>query len=449
MTTPASSGRRRITENERRATAGLTGRFSPTTAGLVLTAFKLGAPALGLSRGLVDFIDHLMKYTFPADWQGAWSPIVWPSNAELANSLGVEVSRIKELIRAALDHGLIRAIDHGTRKRFGKRGEGGRILYAYGFDLSPLAERMPAFQRAAAEHQARFAEAKSLRREISHLRVAVLGFAEFGAGHAVAGIDWPALALQVQDLAAPARSCRDPLRLAPIAATLRRLHAEADRALAASFPVENHPAEPENRPHNTTTNQLKIVETITNDARGPAIEGSGGGEDVPQPPAPPAPPAPERTEIGRAATTAKPAAGALRGFPMTPGVALQIAPAFRDVVPTARPSWADICEAAYIVRAHLGISQHAYGQACQILGRQEAATAIAIISAKAGAGQVRSPGGLLRYMTDAHVAGTLRLDRTLFGLVDKAGGLDLSQDRRSPSNPARVPPRRAAQAARA
>jgi len=439
LTTPASSGRRRITENERRATAGLTGRFSPTTAGLVLTAFKRAAPALGLSRGLVDLIDHLMRYTFAADWQGAWSPIVWPSNAELANGLGLEVSRIKELIRAALDRGLIRAIDHGTRKRFGKRGEGGRILFAYGFDLSPLAERMPAFQLAAAEHQARFAEAKSLRREISHLRVAVLGFAEFGAGHAVAGIDWPALALQAQDLAAPARSCRDPLRLAPIAATLRRLHAEADAALGASFPVENHPTEPENRPHNTATNQLKIVETITNDARGPAIEGSGGGNDVPQPPAP------ERAEIGRAATTAKPAAGALRGFPMTPAVALQIAPAFRDVVPTARPSWADICEAAYIVRSHLGISQHAYGQACQILGRQEAATAIAIISAKAGAGQVRSPGGLLRYMTDAHVAGTLRLDRTLFGLVDKAGGLDLSRGRRNPVRPTR----RAAQAARA
>jgi replication initiation protein RepC len=82
-----------------------------------------------------------------------------------------------------------------------------------------------------------------------------------------------------------------------------------------------------------------------------------------------------------------------------------------------------VSEAAYFVRADLGISQHAYGQACAVLGRYEAATAIAAISAKHGMGLVRSPGGLLRHMVEAYLGGTLRLDRTLFGLVDKAGGI--------------------------
>jgi replication initiation protein RepC len=58
-----------------------------------------------------------------------------------------------------------------------------------------------------------------------------------------------------------------------------------------------------------------------------------------------------------------------------------------------------------------------------VLGRYEAATAIAAISAKNDMGLVRSPGGLLRHMVDAHLTGNLRLDRTLFGLVDKAGGI--------------------------
>jgi replication initiation protein RepC len=84
------------------------------------------------------------------------------------------------------------------------------------------------------------------------------------------------------------------------------------------------------------------------------------------------------------------------------------------------------------VRGSLGISQHAYGQACAVLGRYEAATAIAAISAKNDMGLVRSPGGLLRHMVDAHLGGTLRLDRTLFGLVDKAGGLP---DRKVASGP--------------
>lgn len=76
-----------------------------------------------------------------------------------------------------------------------------------------------------------------------------------------------------------------------------------------------------------------------------------------------------------------------------------------------------------MVRLHLGISQHAWGQACIVLGRMEATSAIAAISAKHGAGLVRSPGGLLRHMVQAHLEGELRLDRTLFGLADAVGGL--------------------------
>ena len=399
------SGRRRVTEEQLRATSGLTGHFAPTTPGAVLSAFKKAAPALHISRRLVDLIDHLMGYTIAADWRGAWNPVVWPSNAELAECLGLELSRLKELIREAIDAGLLIARDHGTRKRFGKRGEGGRIVFAFGFDLSPLAERTPAFQLAAAEHQARSEEGRELRREISRLRAAILGLTEFGADSAVPGQDWPALALEAREMAAPARTERDPCRLAPIAAGLQRLHAQAEAAIAASCSVENNPREPENRPHYTTTNQLSIGKPIASDAK-PADEGSGGGKIATRFPAP------------------DHAQSPLRGFPMTPAVALQIAPAFRGLVPSARPTWAEISEAAYVVRSHLGISQHAYGQACQVLGRSEAATAIAAISAKHDAGLVRSPGGLLRYMVDAHQAGTLRLDRTLFGLVDGAGGLD-------------------------
>lgn len=141
MKAPRPTGRRRITEAQMRATAGLTGAFAPTSPGLVLAAFKAAAPTVRFPGSLVLLIDNLMRYTRPIDWQVDWPPIVWPSNAELADRLGLEIGRIKQLV-AALDACLILARDHGTHKRFGKRGEGGRILYAYGFDLSLLAERM-------------------------------------------------------------------------------------------------------------------------------------------------------------------------------------------------------------------------------------------------------------------------------------------------------------------
>jgi replication initiation protein RepC len=420
----APTGRRRVTETQLAATAGLTGRFEATSSGRVLAAFKKAAPFLGYSRSLVDLIDYLVGRTIAADWQGDWSPIVWPSNAEMADRLGRETSRIKEIIREAIDAGLILPHDHGTRKRFGKRNpQTGRIIYAYGFDLSPLAERMPSFQQAAAEFEARRAEAKAQRQEISRLRVAVLDLVAFAAEAGDQSLDWPNLGKQALSLAASARSMRDPYRLAPIAARLRALHLQVDQAFKHELPVETGPAQPENRPHNTTTNQDSIGKPIANDA-GRHAQGCGGGRDDPSPPR-----APDET-----------ARDPFRGFPMTPKIALQIAPSFRDLVPTSQPSWADISEAAYEIRSHLGISQHAYGQACQVLGRAGAATVIAAISAKNDAGSIRSPGGLLRHMVDAHVSGSLRLDRTLFGLIDKVGGIEGRKNRKRGSDNAVAQP---------
>ena len=111
--------------------------------------------------------------------------------------------------------------------------------------------------------------------------------------------------------------------------------------------------------------------------------------------------------------------GALRGFVVTPGFILAIAPAFRDWVSSARPGWNELDQAAAGVRAALGISPHAWGQAYLTFGREEAITALAAICARHAAGKVASPGGLLRCMVELHGKGSLRLDRTLFGLADK------------------------------
>ena len=404
------TGRRAITERQRAATVGLTGRFDPSSPGTILAALKRAAPALGLSGGVVGLIDHLMRYTRLADWQGQWAPIIWPSNAELADRLGLEVSRVKQLIRAALDAGLMLPRDHGTRKRFGRR-EGDRIIYAFGFDLSPLAERLPAFQRAAAEYDARIEEGRALRREVSRLRAAILALADYVIAQGGADGTWAAIAVDARELAAAARSIRDPLRLEPIAARLRALHERAEAALAVAFPVEHNPAGPGKWPHNTTTKQLPISSEIANTAVGRAQKGRSSESDP------------------RRSAPAGSSGSALRGFPASPNVVLAIAPAFRDCVTRSRPTWSEISDAANYVRCKLGISPSAYGQACVVLGRVEAAVAVAVIAAKYEKGLLRSPGGLLRHMVDAHQAGTLRLDRTLFGLIDGTGGLEHSPRR--------------------
>ncbi len=87
------------------------------------------------------------------------------------------------------------------------------------------------------------------------------------------------------------------------------------------------------------------------------------------------------------------------------------------------------------MRKHLGISSDAWGEACLSMGRWPAAVAVAAIAARHEAGQVRSPGGLLRKMVELNDRGELRLDRTLYGLADKlaaAGGQDAPARRPRP-----------------
>lgn len=115
-------------------------------------------------------------------------------------------------------------------------------------------------------------------------------------------------------------------------------------------------------------------------------------------------------------------ASALRGFVVTPAFILAIAPIFRDWTSSARAGWDELDQAAAHVRSALGVSPHAWGQACIALGLKEAITALAAISARHAAGHVRSPGGLLRKMVELHQAGGLRLDRTLFGLAEGTAG---------------------------
>ena len=101
------------------------------------------------------------------------------------------------------------------------------------------------------------------------------------------------------------------------------------------------------------------------------------------------------------------------------------------------------------MRVALGISPHAWGQAYLTFGREEAITALAAICARHAAGKVASPGGLLRCMVELHGKGSLRLDRTLFGLADKlrkdtiASNDRIKHDQRSrpidPVQPAQTP----------
>lgn len=95
---------------------------------------------------------------------------------------------------------------------------------------------------------------------------------------------------------------------------------------------------------------------------------------------------------------------------------LRVSPPLRDYVSSARQTWSEIVEGANRLRQQLGISRPAWIEACQVLGRYQAATAVSIIAAKRDT--IRSPGGYLRGMTARARDGELYLLRSLHGLAE-------------------------------
>lgn len=441
--TKPPTGRHKITPPQFRAEAAGAAAFTSTTPGKALAALKRAEPALGVPAQVIKLLDYLVGRTQPQDWDGSpgLGPIAWPSDAELEDRLNVGPSQRKAVVRAALDAGYVRLRRSPNGKRWGHRDRQGRIADAFGFDLSPLAERMAEFGRLSAEWEARRDEGRRLRREITTTRNHILALVDLAMAQELAGEDWTAATAKADALWRQRGTQRDPLALVPIAARLRALDIHVGEqvaiALAAVEYEETDPMGAKYRPHLTTTTQLLIAEANTTGPTRPTgvglnqpiaqEQGSSRGQ-------------PGQHVTGRtvgAESTRRTMAGtgkavevppphksampscALRGFVVTPGFILEIAPIFRDWTSSAWPTWDELGRIAYDIRGAIGISPHAWGQAWVTLGGDAAISALAAICARHADGQVQSPGGLLRAMVERHEKGTLRLDRTLFGLADK------------------------------
>ena len=93
-----------------------------------------------------------------------------------------------------------------------------------------------------------------------------------------------------------------------------------------------------------------------------------------------------------------------------------LAPRLRTYLKTATPAWPDIVDAADWLRGELGVSKSLWGEACGTMGREQAAIAIAIVSAKPAEHFRSTPGGYFHGMVTKAKAGELNLSRTVWGL---------------------------------
>jgi replication initiation protein RepC len=334
--------------------------------------------------------------------------IVFPSNKELSiRAHGMAPATLRRHIAMLVDAGLIIRRDSPNGKRFARRGQGGEIEDAFGFDLTPLIARATEIENLAEEVRAENRAMALLREKITLARRDIVKMIETGMEQGVPG-DWEARHSDYHALAS--RHARRMTRtdLEAWAGELAALAAEINNALENHVKRQNKSAN-ESQIERHIQNQTTNISDLEPSLREGRVEPLGPiGDDAAADEAQ----ASEREK--REAETHPRPTPTPRTYPL--GMVLEACP---DIVDYARAgeisSWRDLATAAATVRSALGVSPDAWAQALDAMGEHDAAIVIAAILQRGE--EIRSAGGYLRVLTAKARAGEFSLGPVLMALL--------------------------------
>jgi replication initiation protein RepC len=219
---------------------GFAGKPQP---GKLLAAFKAAAPHMGFSPQIVHAIDWFFGFTQPQDWAGSSRPIVWPSAETQRHAFNLGASQTKALNRKMVELGLIVMKDgpHGWRR--GWRDATGRIVEAYGFDLSPIGARQAEFEAAAAAGRDERKAKQQLHRRAGIARSGITQIVETAIGLGFTDDTWLHLEEEARTLFRALAKMERVEDLAFGVASLERRQVEMRERLEILLPPVAPPAE--------------------------------------------------------------------------------------------------------------------------------------------------------------------------------------------------------------
>lgn len=355
-----------------------------------VAAAKVG---LGLQSSSLALLDALLSFYPDNELRQDRSLIVFPSNVQLAlRAHQMADATIRRHLAALVEAGLIIRRDSANGKRYARKNRSGGIETAFGFDLSPLLARAEEFRRMAEEvivQREMFRQAKSdltiCRRNIRKLLTAAI---EEGAEG-----NWGEMEnVYLRIVQGMSRSTNiDEIAVALNA--LRVLEADVVKCLDQLDFTENPDG-----------NARQDEQHIQNSKPDYHTELELGFETKPK--------QKPRLEIATGETQTK-------AFPL--GMILRACPTILDYN-RGQPisSWRDFMTAAVVVRSMLGVSSSAYEAACDVMGPENAAAAIAGILERSNF--ISSPGGYLRDLTQRAERGEFSLGPMIMALLRANGG---------------------------
>lgn len=369
----------------------------------ILRALTEAHGHFGLTDRTLSVLDALCSFHPERELEATAETVVFPSNAELSiRSRGMAGATLRRHLAALVQAGFIIRRDSPNGKRYARRGSSGVIQDAFGFDLSPLAVRAAEIHAAAEQAVAIARDHARLRGEITiHLRD-VAKTVEAGVRELAQPTLWLAFRQRLAGLSGRVSRAADRQQLNIRLDALVRLRTDVEKTWLDSLPEEAlHCEEEENMSGNAVQNERHIQNSNTD-----YYFDSSSEKGMKQNPAT----STARREGGRKVEHGKREDLAVPAL----GRVLAACPEIKIYAQHGIETWRDLVATAGLVRAMLGVSPHAWDQACAAMGDFAAAITVAAILERAE--KIRSPGGYLRKLTARAELGRFNVEPMLKAL---------------------------------
>lgn len=329
-----------------------------------------GKTLLGVSDRTLAVLNALLSFYPEPDLNEQTGLIVFPSNAQLSlRSHGMASATLRRHLTALIDAGLITRRDSPNGKRYARKGRGGEMQTAFGFSLAPLLARSEEIDAAARKVIAERDALKQTREQLTLCRRDISKLIEIGVTECKA-IDWASIHDRFRSIVDRIPRTAQRTQIEPLLEEMYVLKLEIDKLLENHINSQNMSANEshiERHYNNSETNsESESIEPLA----------KAGVRDV-----------------GVVLATSK------HSTPDVPlPLLLRACHEIADYSPHPIRNWRDFVYTTRQIGRYIGISDTAYEQACDSIGHQNTAIAIACIFSRRE--HIQNAGGYLRSLTD-------------------------------------------------
>ena len=240
----------------------------------VFQHIKEARQVLGATDRALTILHALLSFHPETALEADSDLIVWPSNEQLmARANGMPETTLRRHLAVLVDCGLIIRNDSPNGKRYARKGRGGKIEQAYGFDLAPIVARAEEYRTLAAAVQAEKKAFRVAKERLTILRRDIVKMTEAGLQEGVPG-NWKRFQQAYQEIAGRIPRTAPRQLLESIGGEMEKLWREIRELLEAFAKTQNPDA---NAAHSGCHIQNSNPDLPSESERGPPKKDEASG----------------------------------------------------------------------------------------------------------------------------------------------------------------------------